>query len=112
MSQHKAYEIAGRELVAEAPGLRVQVLTIEGEQCVPWHHHTAISDTFFCLEGPMVVETRAPRAEYVLGPGERCEVPPKVAHYVHGLNDGPFKYLIIQGVGVHDSIAVGGGPSP
>jgi hypothetical protein len=32
-----------------------------------------------------------------------------VAHYVHGLDDGPFKFLIIQGVGVYDNIAVGGG---
>ncbi|MEL0022014.1 MAG: hypothetical protein VW709_19295, partial [Rickettsiales bacterium] len=60
-----------------------------------------------CLEGPLVVETRAPRAEYVLNPGERCEVGPKVAHYVHGANDGPAKFLIIQGVGVYDNVPVG-----
>jgi hypothetical protein len=54
-----------------------------------------------------VVETRAPRAEYVLNPGERCEVGPKVAHYVHGANDGPAKFLIIQGVGVYDNVPVG-----
>ena len=33
----------------------------------------------------------------------------KVAHYVHGLDDGPFKFLIVQGVGVYDNIAVGVG---
>ena len=32
------------------------------------------------------------------------------AHYVHGLNDGAFKFLIIQGVGVYDNLPVGGGP--
>ena len=56
----------------------------------------------------MVVETRAPRDHYVLKPGERCEVPPKVAHYVHVENDGPAKFLIVQGVGVYDNILVGG----
>ena len=36
-------------------------------------------------QGPMAVETRAPRNTYVLNAGERCEVPPKTAHHVHGL---------------------------
>ena len=55
------YTIAGHELVAEGADLRVQVLTLAAGQCVPWHYHTEISDSFVCLEGPMVVETRAPR---------------------------------------------------
>lgn len=71
-----AYEIEGRELIADAPGLRVQVLTIGPEQCVPWHHHTEISDTFFCLEGPMIVETREPEAAVRLEVGQRTTVPP------------------------------------
>ncbi len=67
-----------------------------------------LSDNFVCLEGPMVVETRAPRHVYRLLPGERCAVPPKTAHYVHGEADGPCKFLIVQGVGVYDFVAVGG----
>ena len=57
-----SYELAGRELVAEGSDLRVQVLTLAAGQCVPWHYHNDITDAFVCLEGPMVVETRAPRA--------------------------------------------------
>ena len=75
------YTIAGRELVAEGTDLRVQVLSLSAGQCVPWHYHTEISDSFVCLEGPMVVETRAPRHVYRLVPGERC-----------------------LGIGIHDSI--------
>jgi len=56
----------------------------------------------------MVVETRAPRHVYRLLPGERCAVPPKTAHYVHGEADGACRFLIVQGVGVYDFIAVGG----
>ena len=99
---------AGHELVAEGADLRVQVLTLAAGQCVPWHYHTEISDSFVCLEGPMVVETRAPRHIYRLLPGERCAVPPKTAHYVHGEADGACKFLIVQGVGVYDFVAVGG----
>jgi len=56
----------------------------------------------------MVVETRAPRHVYRLLPGERCAVPPKTAHYVHGEADGPCKFLIVQGIGVYDFVPVGG----
>ena len=106
----EAAKIAGRETVMEGADMRVRVLTMAAGECIPWHYHSQITDQFVCLEGPMVIETRAPRAEYVLGPGQRCAVPPKVTHIVHGLNDSPVKFLIIQGVGVYDNIAVGGKP--
>lgn len=102
-----SYPIAGREIVAEGTDLRVSVLTLDRGQCVPWHYHSEIADSFVCLEGPMVVETRAPRNHYRLLPGERCAVPAKTAHYVHGENDGACKFMVIQGVGVYDFVAVG-----
>jgi mannose-6-phosphate isomerase-like protein (cupin superfamily) len=101
------YTIKGRETVAEGADLRVSILTLDAGECVPWHCHTEVADDFVCMEGPMVVETRAPRGEHVLQPGQRCTVPPKTAHYVHGLNGGPCKFLITQGVGVYDFIPVG-----
>ena len=55
----------------------------------------------------MEVETRAPRAVHRLAPGERCEVAPKTAHTVRGQAGGPCKFLLMQGVGVYDNIAVG-----
>lgn len=100
--------IAGREVVMEGQDMRASVLTLAAGQCIPWHYHTDITDSFVCLEGPVVVETRAPRATRVLLPGQRCEVPPKTAHYVHGKDDGPCKFLILQGVGEYDNVAVGG----
>jgi quercetin dioxygenase-like cupin family protein len=105
-----ALEIAGREVVAEGSDLRVQVLTLAAGQCVPWHYHSEITDSFVCLEGPMVVETRAPRHRYELMPGGRCSVPAKTAHYVHGADDGPCKFVVVQGVGIYDFVPVGGAP--
>ena len=107
----KPYEqakIAGREAIMEGSDMRVSVLTLETGDSIPWHYHNEIADAFVCLEGPLVVETRAPRNDYVLNVGDRCEVAPKVAHYVHGKDNGPEKFLIIQGVGVYDNIPVGG----
>ncbi|MEO8714393.1 MAG: cupin domain-containing protein [Acetobacteraceae bacterium] len=100
-------EIAGHERVMEGADMRASVLTLAPGQCVPWHYHSEISDSFVCLEGPMVVETRAPRAVHEMHPGERCTVPPNTAHYVHGKDDGPCKFLLMQGVGVYDNVAVG-----
>ena len=102
------FTIAGCELVAEGADLRVQVLSLASGQCIQWQYHSELSDCLDCLEGPMVVETRAPRHVYRLSPGERCAVPPKTAHYVHGEADGPCKFLIVQGVGVYDFVPVGG----
>src|ERR1700759_1337550 len=102
-----SFQIAGRELVAEGADLRVQVLTLAQGECVPWHYHNEVADHFVCLKGPMVVETRAPRHTYLLAPGERCSVPPKTAHYVHGEDDGACEVLIAQGGGAYDFIPVG-----
>jgi quercetin dioxygenase-like cupin family protein len=106
-SSRGSYPVADREIVAEGADLRVTVLTLASGQCVPWHYHSQITDSFVCLDGPMVVETRAPRALHELLPGQRCAVPPKTAHYVHGKNDGPCRFLIVQGVGVYDFVPVG-----
>ena len=103
-----SYEIAGQEIVAEGADLQVQVLTLAAGQFVPWHYHSEITDSFVCLEGQLVVETRAPRATHLMAPGERCAVSPKTAHYVHGKDGSPCKFLLVQGVGVYDFVPVGG----
>ena len=104
-----SYEIEGRELIAESVGLRVQVLTLGRGQCVPWHRHSEITDTFFCLEGPMVVETRDPIAAHRLEVGGRLSVPPGLAHYVSGVEGGRCRFAIVQGVGTYDYIPLDGG---
>jgi len=105
--------IASRETVMEGADMRAVVLTLDRGQSIPWHYHSTITDAFVCLRGPMlvetrgVVETRAPKATHVLHPGERCAVPPMTAHFVHGQNDGPCQFLILQGAGEYDNVLVG-----
>ncbi len=91
----------------EGQDMRAVVLDLAAGQSVPWHYHSDITDSFVCPEGQMVVETRAPRATYVLVPGQRCEVPPKTAHHVHGQDGGPCKFMVLQGIGEYDNVAVG-----
>ena len=68
------YPVEARATIAEVPGLRVRRLALGPGQSVPWHHHSNITDTFFCMEGPMQVLTRDPRATHVLDPGASCSV--------------------------------------
>lgn len=107
-TQPTALKIAGFETVMEGEDMRVVMLTLAAGERVPWHYHSETSDKFFCLNGPMVVETRAPRAQHELQSGESCTVPPKTAHCVHGKNNEPCRFLLLQGVGVYDNIPVGG----
>lgn len=100
------YAIEGRQLIAEAPGLRVQILTLGNGEAVPWHYHTEITDTFACLEGPMVV--KMPSGDHVLEAGDTCAVPPNTPHRVCGKDGGRCRFLVVQGVGVHDFIPVHG----
>ena len=99
--------ISGREVIMEGTDMRVQILTLDEGEPIPWHFHSEISDYFVCLEGTLVVETKAPSNTYFLEVGERCSVPPMNAHYVHGLEMRKAKFLILQGVGVYDNIRVG-----
>ena len=101
-------DVAGYETAMEGGDMRAVVLTLDQGQTVPWHYHSTITDSFVCLKGPMVVETRAPRNTYVLNAGERCAVPPKTAHHVHGLDGRACQFMVLQGIGVYDNVRVGG----
>jgi quercetin dioxygenase-like cupin family protein len=98
------YQTEERVTLAEAPGLRVRRLRLAPGQSVPWHAHTEITDTFFCMEGPMVVTTREPDAEHVLQPGDALAVPPGRPHLVTGRDGGACRFMIVQGVGSYDYV--------
>ncbi len=105
------YTVDKVETVAETPQLRAKRFTLASGQEIPWHYHTDITDRFYCLEGTLCVETRAPRHNHVMTEGGDCEVGPKIAHHVFNGGEGVCRFLILQGVGTYDYIAVGGGRS-
>ena len=98
----RPYVIEHREVVARTEALRVSILTLAEGQEVPWHYHSEITDTFYCLEGVLSVETRAPKARHLLEVGESCAVPPMTAHRVTGQDGGRARFLIVQGIGTYD----------
>ena len=98
------YKIKKHQRVAVVDDLRVSILTLaEGEE-VPWHRHTHIYDDFFCMAGPMQIETRQPKGTQILQPGETFKVPAGRPHRGSSLNNGGCQFLIIQGVGKYDFV--------
>lgn len=102
-----SYTVDDHEIVAATPDLRMVVLTLGAGQEVPWHWHSNVTDFVICLEGPMVVEMRAPREHFELEAGQRCTVPARRAHHVAGKAGGPCKFAILQGLGAYDFNPVG-----
>ena len=99
-----SYEIKKCERLAAVDGLRGSILTLAEGGEVPWHSHTKIDDDFFCMEGPMQVETRRPDGTQILQPGKIFKVPAGRPHRVSGLNGGPCRFMIMQGVGKYDFV--------
>jgi quercetin dioxygenase-like cupin family protein len=77
-----------REVLAEAEGLRVQLVSVGPDQRVRWHDHTAASDTIVVVVGPVIVEM-ATRSRHRLMPGERLTIPAGTAHTVSGEDGAP-----------------------
>jgi hypothetical protein len=46
------YTIAGNDVIAQGTDLKVSILTLSAGQCVPWHHHSNVSDRFLLHERP------------------------------------------------------------
>lgn len=98
------YRIAGRELVSQVDGMRVQLLTLVQGKGIPWHHHTTVTDVFVCINGTTVVETRNPNGRHELEPGQHCVVLPMTKHEVSSKTEFGCCFAIIQGVGEHDFV--------
>ncbi len=100
------YKVKQRETLAEVPGLRVRILALLKGQIVPWHYHSSITDTFFCMRGPMRILTRTPDALHTLYAGDTLAVSPGTPHYVECISTAECQFMIIQGVGKYDYLPI------
>lgn len=98
------YEVERRDRHAERPGFRISELQLSPTQRVPWHCHSHVSDTFYVIEGDIIVFLREPGEEVRLGPGETCSVRPRRPHLVANGGDRSATFLILQGIGEYDYV--------
>ncbi len=62
------YEVERRVRYAERPGFRITELQIGPIQEIPWHSHNEAQDTFYVLEGEILLSLREPRRGCGCGP--------------------------------------------
>ena len=95
---------SGRHSILQTQDVRVTEFMLQPGERLGWHHHSEITDRFYCLQGIISVELREPAETNVLRPGESCAVPPGRAHCPVNPADQISSYLLIQGVGRYDFI--------
>ena len=98
------YEVERRARHAERPGFRISELQISPTQSVPWHYHNHVRDTFYVIEGSILVALRDPAESVRLGPGETYTVAPRRPHLVANAGDVSATFLILQGIGEYDYV--------
>ena len=74
---------------------------------MPWHYHSHIQDTFYVIEGRLRLFMREPPEEVWLGPGETYSVGSRRPHMVTNGGDASAIFLVLQGVGEYDYVALG-----
>ncbi len=89
---------------AARPGFRINELQISATQCVPWHYHNNVQDTFYVLEGRIRVFLREPEEEVCLGPAETYSVPARRPHLVTNAGEASATFLVLQGLGEYDFV--------
>ena len=98
------YETEYRAYHLEREGFRVAELQLSPSQSVPWHKHTEISDTFYVLEGTMVLFLQDPKEEIHLEPGQSHVVVAGRPHLVTNGGTTSLSFLIMQGIGTYDYV--------
>lgn len=94
-------------IIAQTADVRIAEFTLGPGEGQPWHYHSEVTDTFYCLEGAIAVEIRDPPSRQILRPGVKGSVPVQAIHRASNAGDGTSRYLLIQGVGRYDFIGAG-----
>ena len=90
------------DILTLQPELRVVVQAHGPYECVPWHTHDNIADTFLAMEGYVQVAVKDPDDVIVLAPGEIYSVPAGQPHFVSGADGGECTVMVVQGVGIYN----------
>jgi len=88
--------------IAKGSNVGVQERTLAPGQVIPWHYHTVITDTTYCLEGTVQIELLGPPERVLLSVGQSCAIATNRPHQITAHGDVPCRMLLVQGVGDYD----------
>lgn len=111
MEQKTPFTVQKRKVVMAGKDMFVKEFTLAEGERIPWHHHSQVSDVYYCIEGKLVVELRDVVSGVVQEPirlqaGQSGRVDPGTAHQPRNGAGGLCRFLLIQGVGEYDFIAL------
>jgi quercetin dioxygenase-like cupin family protein len=98
------YKVRNIHVVAKGADVLVREYALDPGETIPWHRHSEVSDSYYGLEGTVVVETRNPAARHELAAGRSATVTPPTVHQVSNRAARPCRFLLIQGVGKYDFV--------
>ncbi len=102
----RAYEVERRVYHAVRPGFRIVEMQLGPTQTIPRHHHTRAQDTFYMLNGSIRIWMGEPDEQVILAPGQSCTISTRRPHSVENAGGTSAVFLILQGIGEHDFIAM------
>jgi len=102
----RTYDVELRAHHAVRPGFRIAEIQISPTQTIPWHYHTEAQDTFYVIAGTIRISMREPEEEVRLTVAETYTVRPGRPHLVANAGDTSAVFLVLQGMGRHDFIAL------
>ena len=102
----RSYEVERRASYAARPGFRIAELQISPTQTIPWHYHSEVQDTFYVVTGSIRIFTREPEEQVCLAAGQTHAVRPGRPHLVTNAGNASAVFLVLQGIGEHDFVAV------
>lgn len=88
--------------IAKGSNVGVQERTLGPGDSIPWHYHTIITDTTYCLEGSVQIDMLSPPERVVLQVGQSHSVPTNRPHQITPHGASPCRFLLVQGVGEYD----------
>jgi quercetin dioxygenase-like cupin family protein len=91
-------------IVLQTRDVRVVEYTLQPGDTHSWHHHSEVTDRFYCLEGVIEVTLRGAAQTERLRPGESFMIPPGIVHRAGNGAEGVSRYLLVQGIGHYDYV--------
>jgi quercetin dioxygenase-like cupin family protein len=101
------YNVKDVERVIKTENVQALIFTFSPGQSIPWPLHRESTDHYFVLDGVLSISTREPDLVVRRIPaGGTHNVEPETPHLIGNDADTDCRFLLLQGVGTYDWIAV------